>query len=225
MMTEQPLGPEKMARSGYSGKQVFVFILVTFLITLVVALVVVKYYFFATEFKPVVLNDREEKILDDKLSRLEQGPAQQQFDDKGMLIPEPYSELGADRSVSLTERELNALLAKNTNLARKLAIDMSDDLMSARAIIPVDKDFPVLGGQTIRVNAGVAINMLPERPSIVLKGVSIMGVPLPTTWLGGLKNVDLVNEFGTNKGFWQAFAAGVEDIHVEEGKLIIKLKE
>ena len=73
-----------------------------------------------------------------------------------MLKPEPYSEQGAERSISLTERELNALLAKNTNLARKLAIDMSDDLMSARAIIPVDEDFPVLGGQTIRVNAGVA---------------------------------------------------------------------
>ena len=63
-----------MTKPGYSGKQVVVFILVTFLITLVVAIGVVRYYFFATEFKPVVLNAREEKILDDKLARLEQAP-------------------------------------------------------------------------------------------------------------------------------------------------------
>jgi hypothetical protein len=44
-------------------------------------------------------------------------------------------------------------------------------------------------------------------------------------WLGNLKNIDLVQEFGSDKGFWQAFADGVEEIEVEEGELRIKLKE
>ena len=59
----------------------------------------------------------------------------------------------------------------------------------------------------------------------MLKGVSLWGVPIPNAWLGGLKNVDLVKEFGAQRGFWQAFAAGVENIRVEEGNLSIKLKE
>jgi hypothetical protein len=38
-------------------------------------------------------------------------------------------------------------------------------------------------------------------------------------------NTDLVQEFGSDKGFWKAFAHGVEEIEDEEGKLRIKLKK
>jgi hypothetical protein len=64
-----------------------------------------------------------------------------------------------------------------------------------------------------------------SKPIVILKGVSIMGVPLPNAWLGGLKNIDMVNEFGTSEGFWKAFADGVENIHVENDGLKIVLKE
>lgn len=64
-----------------------------------------------------------------------------------------------------------------------------------------------------------------DRPVVILRGVSIMGVPLPNAWLGGLKNIDLVEQFGTDQGFWQAFADGVESIHVQEGRLQVLLKE
>jgi hypothetical protein len=52
-----------------------------------------------------------------------------------------------------------------------------------------------------------------------------MGVPIPNAWLGNLKNIDLVQEFGGNRGFWKTFADGIEYIHVENGRLLIKLKE
>ena len=52
-----------------------------------------------------------------------------------------------------------------------------------------------------------------------------MGVPLPNAWLGGIKNIDLVEEFSTEEGFWKAFADGVESIGVQEGTLKVTLKE
>ena len=52
-----------------------------------------------------------------------------------------------------------------------------------------------------------------------------MGVPIPNAWLGGIKNIDLVKEFGADKGFWKTFSDGVENIKIEEGRLKIKLKE
>ncbi|MCZ6565923.1 MAG: arginine N-succinyltransferase, partial [Gammaproteobacteria bacterium] len=64
-----------------------------------------------------------------------------------------------------------------------------------------------------------------DRPVVILKGVSIMGVPIPNAWLGNLKNVDLVNEFGFDSGFWETFAAGVEYVKVQDEMLHIKLKE
>ena len=52
-----------------------------------------------------------------------------------------------------------------------------------------------------------------------------MGVPLPNAWLGGLKNIDLIQEFGADPGFWKGFADGVAAIEVREGSLRIVLKE
>jgi len=223
--TDKPIESQGAVKGGFSGRQVLAFILITILITLGTGFFVVKYYVFARPFTPVVLNSGEEKVLNEKLSRLGQAPAHQAQNNSDAVKPEPYSEAGADRSITLTERELNAILARNTDLATKLAIDLSDKLMSANAIIPLDDDFPFLGGQTLRVKSGIAITMIKDRPSLVLQGVSVMGVPLPNAWLGGLKNVDLIEEFGKDSGFWQAFAAGVEHIDVEDGKLNIRLKE
>ena len=59
----------------------------------------------------------------------------------------------------------------------------------------------------------------------MLRGLSVMGVPLPNAWLGGLKNIDVVREFGGDEGFWRAFAEGVESLSVEEGRITITLNE
>ncbi len=141
------------------------------------------------------------------------------------MRPERYTEAGAKREVSFSERELNGMIANNKDLAKKLAVDLDDDLVSARLLVPVDQDFPILGGKTLRVSAGVELAYREAKPIVVLKGVSIMGIPIPNAWLGGMKNIDLVSEFGDQQGFWKSFAAGVDDIRVESGHVKVKLKE
>ena len=79
-------------------------------------------------------------------------------------------------------------------------------------------------GRIVRVRGGAELAFASGRPSVVIKGVSLMGVPVPNAWLGNLKNVDLVQEYG-DAGFWQAFADGVESMRVQEGRLHIQLKE
>lgn len=214
---------------GSSGMKIFLIVLVTMLLTVGVTLMVVKYYFFPSDFKPVQLSVKEEQVLDAKLDRLESIDSAYQprrgSIESSALEPEAYSEAGADRSIRFSERELNALLAKNTDLARKLAIDLSDNLMSAKLLVPVDEDFPIMGGKILKVRAGVELAYRNEKPIVILKGVSIMGVPIPNAWLGGLKNIDLVEEFGSGDGFWKAFSDGVQDIRIVEGDLQIELKE
>ena len=82
-----------------------------------------------------------------------------------------------------------------------------------------------MGGRTLRVKAGLTFSYADGRPVVMLRGVTVMGVPLPNAWLGGLKNIDVVKESGGNKGFWKAFADGVEAVRVEEGCIAITLKE
>ena len=107
----------------------------------------------------------------------------------------------------------------------RFAIDLSDNLASAKMLIPVDPDMPVMGGRTLRINAGLELAYRNNQPIVKLRGVSIMGVPLPNAWLGNMKNVDLVEQFGTDPGFWNSFSAGVDMIEIEEGQLHIQLKE
>jgi len=206
-------------------------ILLTVMLSVGITLWLVFAVFFPTEFKPVTLSQKEERVLEQKLERLD--PTQRQTargsrpapEGKAPLTPEPYSEEGASREIALSEKELNALLAKNTDLAHRLAIDLSDDLASAKLLVPLDPEFPILGGKTVKLTAGMEMRYAEGRPVIILKGVSIWGVPMPNAWLGNMKNIDMVQEFGTNRGFWQSFADGVEEIEVKEGKLRIKLKE
>jgi hypothetical protein len=209
-----------------SGLRIALIVLVTVLVTVGATLWVVKFYFFPSEFRPVHLSAREEQVLDDKLERLDTlGKSPGHRDDSGALEPERYSETGANRTISLSERELNALLAKNTDLARKLAIDLSDNLVSAKLLVPVDEDFPIMGGKILKVRAGLELAYRNNKPIVVLKGISLMGVPIPNAWLGGLKNIDLVSEYGANPGFWKSFAEGVNNISVSDGELQIELKE
>ena len=222
-------------KQGLRWPQVVLIILVTMAVTIGGTYWFVKTYVFAREFKPVELSVREEQVLENKLralgydvdvkspERVEDQSAD--IDDRGFLKPERYTEDGARREVSFNERELNALLAKNTDLAKKLAIDLSDDLVSAKFLLPLEEDFPVLGGKTLRLNAGVVMAYAGEKPVIVLKGVSVMGVPVPNAWLGGLKNIDLVGEFGADEGFWKSFSDGVENIQVEDGRIRVRLRE
>ncbi|MEE9447132.1 MAG: hypothetical protein V3V09_04180 [Arenicellales bacterium] len=198
--------------------------LLTVLISVAVTVWFLNVYLFPKRFEPVELSQRETQTLERKLEVFE-GIGGSKNTSNTSLEPVPYSEAGADRNLALSERELNAILAKNTDLADKLAIDLSDDLISARLRIPMDPDFPFFGGKLLKARAGVGVKYENGRPVIVLKGISVMGVPVPNAWLGGLKNIDLVDEFSQNEGFWKDFAAGVEHLEVVEGDLQLKLKE
>lgn len=231
--TPESVAPDKPRRSGWT---LFLIVLVTIVVTAALSYWVIRTWIFPAEFTPVELSQKEEQVLERKLARLDnlqvhrtRGTAKAQDERSAAgadaLEPEAYSEEGADRSITFSEREVNHLLAKNTDLAKKLAIDLSEGLVSAKLLVHVDPDFPIFADQVIKVRAGVETAYRNGRPIVILKGVSIMGVPIPNAWLGGLKNIDLVEQYGADSGFWKAFADGVDNIEVHDGTLKLVLKE
>ena len=209
---------EKKSGCGKTLLLIVAIAMATSLVTVWLAMM----YLFPKEFKPVSLSNREEQALDLKLEQLDpaggyhatgNGVDRNKSIEKP-LTPERYSEEGANREVRFSEREINGLLARNTDLASKLAIDLSDDLASAKLLIPLDPEFPFLGGKTLKVTAGLELRYDKGNPVVMLKGISVWGVPIPNAWLGGIKNIDMVKEFGAEEGFWKAFSAGIENILV-----------
>lgn len=203
-----------------------IIIIVTMVLSVGITFWVLTKYIFPKELSPVELSNKEQTILEEKIEAFRGWTGQEdaQTQQSNSLQPEKYTENNDDRTIALNERELNAMLANNTDLAQRLAIDLSRNLASAKLLIPLDPDFPIMGGKTLKLSAGLELSYADLRPVVILKGVSIMGVPIPNAWLGGIKNVDLISEFG-EAGFWKAFSEGVELVKVEDSKLVIKLKE
>ncbi len=193
----------------------------------------IKQNIYASQFEPTRLSAKEQQVLDSKLAKLEHSAVKKKASVKKAkpyhpsmpLKPEPYSEDNAKREISLSEKELNALIAKDPETAKRVAIDLADDLVSVKLLVPVDEDFPILGGKTLRLNFGITLSYKASRPMVAIRGVSLGGVPLPSAWWGDIKNKNLVEEFGSEGGFWDQFSKGVEDIKIRQEHLWIKLKE
>lgn len=216
----------------FSGKQVLVFVGLAVLATALVTVWWVNQYLFAKMFEPTRLSVAEQQVLDAKMAPLlhktdagSSGPPSSLPATDTPLEPEPYSESGANREIRLTEREVNALLAKDSEMARHMVVDLSDDLLSVKLVVPVNKEMPLVGGKMLKLNFGLALSFADGKPVVVMRGISVGGIPLPGAWWGDIKNLDLVEEYGGSGGFWDQFAKGVEDLKIQDGQLHITLKE
>jgi hypothetical protein len=174
---------------------------------------------YAKEFTPVTLKPAEQVALDAKLQQLEAvvtAPTN---------TPEAYTETGTSRRVVLSEKELNALIARDPQAAKNVAIDLADNLVSIKIITPMDADLPLFGGKTFKFNMGIALSYSNQQPNVTIRGISLGGIPLPGAWWGDIKNKNLVEAFGTQGSFWDSFARGVEYLEVKDGSFILHLKE
>jgi len=216
----------------FSGKQVLLFVGLAVFATALVTAWWVNQYLYAATFEPTRLNESEQHSLDRKMAQLrkvdESGSSSskpQVSSPGGPLEPEPYTEEGASREIQLTEREVNSLIAKDAEMAKHVAVDLADNLVSVKLVVPVTEEMPIVGGKTLKLNFGVELSYADGKPVVAMQGISLGGVPLPSAWWGDIKHINLVEEFGGPGGFWDQFAKGVQDLKVQDGQLRITLKE
>ena len=189
--------------------------------------------FYARPFTPVELTQPEKNELNTKINALQKSakssaplknsPGKEHYED-GRLKPEPYSEENASREIFLTERELNSFI-KDPSIAKNVAVDLSDDQLSIKILMPLEQDFPILGGKTIKLHMGTTLAYSNNNLVVVMNGISVGGVPVPAAWWGGIKNKNLVEYFGGNNGFWDTLSAGISDVKITDGRMYVKLKE
>ena len=223
---------------GLGFLPIFGLLLLTVIISIATTVWAMNSQWLNSKFEPVELSESEQANLSKKLNTLDGFTATSEQDklaktefrsDTGdtsqELQPEIYTEDDSKRRIELTERELNALLAENTDMAEQVVIALTDNMASVKLLVDLDPDFPFFGGKTLKVSSGTELSYTNNQPSVIMKGVSVWGIPIPNAWLGGIKNIDLIEQFGGTDGFWKSFADGIEDIRVENGKLLIQLAE
>ena len=208
------------------------FILIFILIIVAVGIFFVWQNLSARPFTPVELTETEKKELEKKMNALynsAKNTLEKKSDEKEngqneILKPEPYSETDADREIYLTEREINYFI-KNRNMANRVAVELSEDLLSVKLIMPLDKSIPILGGTKLKFHLGTTLDYVDNNLVIILNGMSVGGVPIPSAWWGNLKNNNLVNYVSGNRKFFNILSAGVSDLSITDDKLYIKLRE
>ena len=216
----------------FTGKQAMLFVGLAVLVTALGTAWWVNQYVFASMFEPTRLSVAEQQVLDTKMAPLlhpaDAGSPTHQSSlptTDTPLEPEPYSEKGMQRDIQLTEREVNALLAKDPEMAKHVAVNFSDDLVSVKFVVPINHEMPIVGGKMLKLHFGLALSYANGKPVVAMRGISVGGIPLPGSWWGDIKNTNLVEEFGGSGGFWDQFAKGVEDLKIQDGQLHVILKE
>ena len=160
--------------------------------------------------KPVQLSVQEKAAVEAKLEAVQAtAPAQ------------PTYEKGA-KEIVLTEHELNGLLNENTTLGDKLKFELVEGAVHARIETDLDKDLPLVGGKRLKAHARFFVSTESGRPRLVLDDLTIWGISLPNDWLGGLKGQDLLGQTVGGQG---GGLAGVKEIKVESGRLVIRLAD
>jgi hypothetical protein len=202
------------AKRRWSTGQLLAIVLAAMVLSMMLALWGASVWLFPAELREPRLSSAEQVTLEAKLTTLRRAG-----DEAWLDSGEPYVEDPAARRLVFSERELNALIARNPELAGRVAVALHDELATARLLVPVDPGFPLLGGRNLRVSAGLAVSQTPAGPALELRGVSVMGVPLPAAWLGGLKDADLLERLGGLE------ASGIAALSVERGRLVIELRE
>ena len=224
---------KRLIQSKNESGSVLIILLVVVLVLFVAGGFWVWQNFYARPFTPVELTQPEKNELNTKINALQKSaksshglnknPGEERYKD-GNLKPEPYSEKNASREIFLTERELNSFI-KDPSIAKNVAVDLSNDQLSIKILMPLDKDFPILGGKTIKLHMGTTLAYSNNNLVVVMNGISVGGVPVPAAWWGGIKNKNLVEYFGGNNGFWDTLSAGISDVKITDGRMYVKLKE
>lgn len=175
---------------------------------LLVAVLVGGWFWYNRPIKPVELSQQETKVLEEKISDLE---------------PEPEYQPGS-KEIVITERELNGLINSNTDLGDKLKLTLVTGEVHARIETDMEKGVPVVGGKKLKAKARFLVKSEAGAPSLVLDDLSVWGVSLPNDWLAGMKGKDLLSEIFGSGGVGGGLA-GIEELRVERGRIVIRLAE
>ncbi|MES2594487.1 MAG: hypothetical protein V4662_04075 [Verrucomicrobiota bacterium] len=246
-METPPTPPAPAEKSGLSTKKVVLIILGSMLLTAGLAvggtLWWYKHNFDPKPMRPVVLSDKEQAAFESKLAvfgdppmapvtvNIPPMPAPQvpnQAEPAVVVAPPKELKVAAgeeNRTIIITEREVNAYLAKQ-NLGENVQVSFVEGKLAAGIIVEAPPDFPVFAGQKVRVRLTFGTGLTPDRKlSFVFDDVSVGGISLPNAWLGDLKGVDLVEQNLQSDPGLRRFLDGIQSLEIHPGSARVVLNK
>lgn len=166
------------------------------------------------DINPTVLTTPELETAEQKLALAQAEPAER---------AEPEYRPG-EKTITLTEHEINGLINHHTQLGETLKIELASDAIHARLQTTLDADFPVMGGRTVKGRARVLTKSIDGRPALILDDLTLYGVSIPNAWMADLKGQNLLANIDAELGEG-GLAKGIKNLSVQNGKLVLELND
>jgi hypothetical protein len=220
------------------------------LLLVVVATIVITFWWIQRPIKPVVLSPMEKATVDAKLQRLDGGNAASRTPTAGTRTPAssnpetrspaPSSTHGSSaeddpgrlrvylpgsKVLKLSEREVNGLLNLNTDLGKAVRLEFAQDAINAYLAVRIPDDFPIGGGKMFRARGRFRLSLgNGGAPYAILEDVTVFGLSLPKAWLGGIKGENLIGDTvgGPNRS---KVLRGIKSLRVEPGELVLEVED
>lgn len=149
----------------------------------------------------------------------------EEFDSKLQALNNPATAEEANRTILVSEREVNAYLAQQ-QLGENVEVKFGEGNVSAAVIFQAPEDFPIFPNQKIRLRFTFGTSLTPEHKlSLKLDDLSLGGISLPNSWIGDIKGVDLVAENVESDPALQKFLAGIKSLDIHQGTLRLVLNK
>ncbi|MES2995508.1 MAG: hypothetical protein V4733_01730 [Verrucomicrobiota bacterium] len=209
-MHEAPASPPLIAK-----KRRRIFPVILLVVLLLAGIAVGAWMWYNRPIRPVVLDATEKQRVEAKLAAI-QGEAPATPPER-----EPAYEKGS-KEIILTEREINGLLNENTPLGNSVQLQLATGAVHARVETDLNPDLPIVGGKRLQARAKLIVGSDPAKPELILDDVTVWGISLPNEWLGQMKGKNLLGEA---LGDGSQGIPGIEELRIEKGKLIVRLKD
>jgi hypothetical protein len=168
-----------------------------------------EHNFHASPFSPVQLTTTEQAALDKKMQEIKAG---------AVPATDPA------KTIVLSEREINGFL-KEQGMGDTVQVKIDNGRISATALVPFDKDVPVLGGKTVRLKLAMNTELDHDhRLALRVADVNVSGVSLPNAWLGGIKGLNLLADDAKDSPL-KNLADGIKTFDVRDGEVRVVLNE
>jgi hypothetical protein len=168
-----------------------------------------EHNFHASPFSPVQLTASEQAALDKKMSEIKAG---------AVPATDPA------KTIVLSEREINGFL-KEQGMGDTVKVKIDNGRISATALVPFDKDVPVLGGKTVRLKLAMNTELdHAHRLALRVADVNVSGISLPNAWLGGIKGFNLLADDAKDSPL-KNLADGIKTFDVRDGEVRVVLNE
>ena len=195
------------------------------LLLIIIATVGITIWWIQRPIKPVVLNPKEQTVVDAKLRELEDTrlPAPTPLPVNPPPQDRPY--VPGAKTITLTERELNGLLNQNTDLGKSVRIEFARNAINAYLAVLIPEDVPIMGGKMFRARGRFSVSIgNGGKPYVILEDVTVFGISLPKAWLGGLKGENLLGD-AVGHGNKGPILQGIKNLRVEPGALQLELAD